>query len=264
MGGSRRRLVGLMATVLAVTVGLVAPATLSQFSADASGDPFNVNTWTDPDGGHHLVRWNPCQTITFAVNPRLAGHSAHARARAVRDVRGSFARAGQRSGLTFKFAGRTHELPRNTPTARWSERQKVAEIVVAWVDESRKKYHTDLLATSGDGYVSGVGGWILRGWTDEKSHWQAAVGRGYVVINSADNHIYAPGFGSGVTRGSLLQHEIGHAIGLSHVGSTSELMYPTILSRHQSTYKQGDSEGLHRLGRHQGCIPGANKIWPQI
>lgn len=264
MGGSRRRLVGLTAAALAVTVGLGLPATLSQTSAGAANDPFNVNTWTDPDGGHHLVRWNPCQTITFAVNPRLAGHSAHARQRAVADVRGSFQRAAQRSGLNFKYAGRTHELPRNTSSARWSERQKAAEIVVAWVDQSRAKFKTDLLTPSGNGYVSGVGGWILRGWTVGDSGWQAAVGRGYVVINSKDNRIYSPGFGSGVTRGALLQHEIGHSLGLSHVGSTDELMYPTILKRHKSTYKAGDSQGLQKLGRRQGCIPGANDIWPQI
>lgn len=263
MVGSRRRLVGLTASVLAVTLGCITPSLVSS-PAGADNPQFHVNTWTDPDGGHHLVRWNPCQTITFAVNPRLAGASAEARQRAVHDVRTSFRRAGRESGLTFKFEGRTQQIPRNTAAKSWSERQRAAEIVVSWVNQSRPEYRTDLLSRSGNGYVSGVGGWILRGWEDSNKRWHSAVGRGYVVINAAQNHLYQPGFGSGVTRGSLLQHEIGHALGLSHVGSTSELMFPTILRREHSTYKSGDVEGLERVGRTKGCISGANDIWPQI
>jgi len=260
----RSRSTGMAAAVLAVLVAVVAPVTLTGASAGAAGAGFNVHTWTDPKGDQHLVRWNPCQSITYAVNVRLAGHSERARHRAVADVRSAFHRAAQRTGLKFSFSGRTSELPRNSGDTSWSTRQKAAEIVVAWVDPEKPKFRSNLLTDTGTGYPSGVGGWMLRGWQDSKGHWRAAVGRGFVVINADQNNRYQPGFGAGVTRGALLLHELGHALGLGHVGTTSELMYPTMLNRQHSNYKTGDSQGLVKVGRRLGCIAGADLVWPQI
>ena len=59
-------------------------------------------------------------------------------------------------------------------------------------------------------------------------------------------------------------HELGHALGLSHVGETRELMYPTMLDRRHSNYKSGDERGLNKVGRKLGCIPGTTSMWPQI
>jgi hypothetical protein len=65
-----------------------------------------------------------------------------------------------------------------------------------------------------------------------------------VVLNADHNRLYARGFGAGTTRGALLLHEIGHVMGLGHVGTTRELMYPTMLERGSSNYKSGDRTGL--------------------
>jgi len=264
MAISRRRIVGFMSVIIAVAVGLATPLAGGQPSAGAAGRAYKVHTWVDGGGDVHRVRWNPCQTITFAVNPRLAGKSDRATRRAIADVREAFHRAGKRTGLTFRYTGRTSEVPQNSGSTSWSNRQKAAEIVVAWVDQDRSAFRTDLLSQVGSGYPSGVGGWMLRGWTDDNGRWHGAVGRGFVVINASHNRRYETGFGSGVTRGALLLHELGHALGLGHVGRTSELMYPTILSRRHSNYKTGDEQGLAKLGRRVGCIPGASVHWPQI
>jgi hypothetical protein len=248
----------------ALTVGLSAPLTPNN-AADASGDGYDVSNWTDPNGNLHRVRWNPCQTaVTYAVNPRLAGGSAKARGSAVSDVREGFRRVGHRTGIHFRYTGRTNEIPNNTSRESWSSRQHSAEIVVAWVNQSHARTRSNLITNSGSGYASGVGGWMMRAWTDSKGHWQTAIGRGFVVINSGHNDIYKPGYGQGVTRGALLLHEIGHAVGLGHVGTTRELMYPTMLNRSYSMYKDGDRSGLKKVGRPLGCVPGANEAWPQI
>ncbi len=253
-----------MVMAVAVTVGLSAPLT-SNNAADAAGDDFEVANWTDPDGKDHRIRWNPCQpAVTFAVNARLAGGTTAARNAAVADARAAFKRVSNRTGVPFSFAGRTAEIPRNGKDQSWSDRQKSAEIVVAWVDQSRAKFRSNLMIDSGSGYASGVGGWMMRAWTDSGGNWQAAIGRGFVVINSGHNSTYKAGFGSGVTRGALLLHEIGHAVGLGHVGTTSEIMYPTMLNREYSKYKNGDRNGLSRVGKSLGCIPGASDTWPQI
>jgi len=254
----------LVLLALALIVGLSAPAAPGN-SAGAAGDRYDVSNWTDPKGTSHRVRWNPCQAaVTVAVNPRLAGDSAKARAAAVRDVRAAIHRVGLRTGITFKLTGRTTEIPSGTKKKSWVDRQRAAELVVAWVDQSRAKYRTDLMTDSGGGYGSGVGGWMMRAWTDSKGSWHAAIGRGFVVLNSAHNDLYDPGFGSGMTRGALLLHEVGHAVGLGHVGVTREIMYPTMLDRDSSAYRGGDRAGLRKVGRSLGCIPGATDAWPQI
>ena len=114
--------------------------------AGAAGRAYKVHTWVDRGGDVHRVRWNPCQTITFAVNPRLAGKSDRATRRAIADVREAFHRAGKRTGLTFRYTGRTSEVPEQRSQTSWSTRQKAAEIVVAWVDQDRSAFRTDLLS----------------------------------------------------------------------------------------------------------------------
>jgi hypothetical protein len=248
----------------ALTIGLSAPLTPNN-SAGASGDGYDVSNWTDPQGKVHRIRWNPCQAaVTYAVNPRLAGKTPAARESAVSDLREAVRRVGNRTGINFRFVGRTTEIPKDTSHQSWSDRQRAAEIVVAWVNQSRPKTRTNLMSNSGGGYGSGVGGWMMRGWTDSDGHWHAAIGRGFVVINSAQNSLYKPGYGSGMTRGALLLHELGHAMGLGHVGTTREIMYPTMLDRSFSMYKSGDRTGLKKVGRPLGCIEGATQAWPQI
>ena len=261
--GASRPLV-LCGLALAATLGLSVPLTPGN-SADAAGDSYEVSNWTDPRGDVHRVRWNPCQSaVTFAINPRLAGHSTAARASAVRDVREAFRRASNRTGIPFTYVGRTNEIPNSAGSESWSSRQRAAEIVVAWVDQSRNTTDSNLMTNSGSGYGSGVGGWMMRAWTDSKGNWQTAIGRGFVVLNSGHNGLYKSGFGSGMTRGALLLHEIGHATGLGHVGTTRELMYPTMLQRERSKYKEGDRTGLKKVGAPLGCISGASDAWPQI
>ncbi|HEX5016089.1 MAG TPA: matrixin family metalloprotease [Actinomycetes bacterium] len=258
------RTVALAVLAGAMTVGLSAPLTPNN-AADASGERYSVSNWTDPKNKQHRVRWNPCQpTVTYAVNARLASKTRAGRASAIADVLEAFRRVERRTGIDFSYAGRTKEIPRNTSKESWSSRQKAAEVVVAWVDQSRPKTRSNLMTNSGSGYGSGVGGWMMRAWTDSDGHWQAAIGRGFVVINSAHNKIYRAGYGSGLTRGALLLHEVGHAMGLGHVGTTRELMYPTMLNREYTKYRDGDRTGLRKVGRPLGCIPGASEAWPQI
>ncbi len=255
------RPIGLLALVMAAVVGLAVPLAPMP-DADAAGSRYEVSNWTDPDGHTHRIRWNPCQTITFAVNPKLAGRSAAARASAVEDVQQAFRRVGKRVGIDFAYAGRTDEIPRDGASQSWSSRQKAAEIVVAWVDQARAATRSNLIGKSGGRYPSGVGGWMMR-WTQPTSTRRPSVAASWCSTPTTTVSTRA-GFGSGTTRGALLLHEIGHVMGLGHVGTTRELMYPTMLERGSSNYKRGDRTGLAKVGRSLGCIKGANDFWPQI
>jgi hypothetical protein len=258
--GRRARALALSA-VVALAAAAALPGALSA-PAGAAGETYSVHSAKLPDGQLHRIRWDPCTTITYAANVRYAGGSPRARAHAEADVQEAMARAARRTGLTFKYVGRTTEIPKDAG-ASWSDRQSAAEIVIAWVDQSRSASSSNLLMSSGGSSVSGTGGWVWKAWTMNGA-WQLAIGRGFVVLNAADNRRYVPGFGSGYTRGALLMHEIGHALGLDHVGSTRELMYPQMLDRKAATYKAGDRTGLEKVGDTLGCIPGAAQVWKQI
>ena len=124
--------------VMAVVVGLAVPLTPVP-DADAAGNRYEVSNWTDPDGNAHRIRWNPCQTITYAVNPRLAGpHCGGPQPRPSRTSQQAFQRVSERTGIDLRLR-RTHRRDpagRGQPS-RGPSRQKAAEIVVAWVDQDR-------------------------------------------------------------------------------------------------------------------------------
>ena len=244
-------------SLTAALAAVVVPLSTAPKPADAGGQRFDLTRWTDPRGHGHVVRWDPCTTVTYAVNVDLAGRTPSARGGALADARKAMDRAAARTGMSFRYVGTTHEVPRDGGGTGWAERQSAAEIVIAWVTPET----SNLLSQVGSSYASGTGGWMWKAWTTPSGAWRLAIGRGFVVINAKQNGDYAKGFGSGTTRGALLLHEIGHALGLNHVGNTNELMYPTMLNRRSSRYKNGDEDGLTRLGRHAGCIGVTDSIW---
>jgi hypothetical protein len=246
-------------TLVVASVALVAPAVRGTSPADAGGRLFSLNRWTDPAGRSHLVRWDPCRTITVAVNTDRAARTAAGRVSALRDVRRALQRAADATGLSFRYVGTTHEVPTSSRSQSWAERQRAADLVLAWVTPST----SDLLSRAGSGYASGTGGWMWKAWSSGGA-WQLAIGRGFVVVNAQQRGAYRPGFGSGRTRGALLLHEIGHALGLNHVGSTAEIMYPRLLDRRTTSYKDGDRAGLRRLGRSAGCIGLTSAVWAPL
>ena len=66
------------------------------------------------------------------------------------------------------------------------------------------------------------------------------------------------GFGAGLTRGNLEQHELGHVIGLDHVQDRGQVMYPSISDQSPDGYGPGDRAGLSILGRQSGCLNAAS------
>ncbi|MFZ0325438.1 MAG: matrixin family metalloprotease [Actinomycetes bacterium] len=251
-------------TAVAALAAVVVPAGSHPPRAQAGGKQFVISHWTDPKGSSHVVRWDPCQTITYAVNARKAGSTPRARAAAVSDVQDAMVRAANRTGMSFRYVGTTRQVPRDAGGQSWADRQTAAEIVVAWVKPGSATYGSNLLTQVSGGYASGTGGWAWRAWQSGSGQWRLAIGRGFVVINASQNGSFRPGFGSGTTRGALLLHEIGHAVGLNHVGSTDELMYPTMLRRAASTYKFGDKRGLSKVGRSAGCLDVTDSIWAPL
>ena len=207
--------------------------------------PYRLAVLRYPDGQAFHPRWNPCHVITYRVNAALAG-DASARAAAVSDVKGAVARLSAASGLRFRYLGSTGYYPSGSPRT-WATHEN-ADLVVAWAN--RTSHRSTLLGLD----KGGSGGYYANEWRTGHDPWAAAVVRGFVVLDATESRSFRNGFGAGVTRGALLLHELGHAVGLMHSGERSQVMYPMILDRRSAAYGSGDRAGLAKVGRPAGCI----------
>jgi len=244
-----RRVAGSVAALVILMLGAtVAPvpagATLS-YALHHAADPYS--------GRSVVVRWSPCQVtstgtathyITYRVN--AAGHSSR-----ITLVKEALSKVTAASGLRFRYLGTTTYVPRDAVIHYPSgdqyvfdaaqERAKTgAELVVAWAPKSA----TNLLTGSEAG--SGTASWSAN------SRSQLRIVEGAVVLRTGVALL--SGFHAGESVGTLLLHELGHAVGLGHVGFRSQVMYPVIGSWSPAGYGSGDATGLHLVGRAAGCF----------
>ena len=184
-----------------------------------------------------MTRWNPCSTIGYRINARLATRGA------VKDTKRAFRRMSQATGFTFVYRGSTRGVPA-TGTNDWYPRD--TQVVVAWARPSQ----SSLLSSYPK--AAGVGAAMARtGYFNGDGSKTNMISRGMVVINA--NMRQKAGFGSGLTRGDTLLHEIGHAMGLSHAGATEQMMY-AYLTRTAARFGRGDLHALEARGSKLGCV----------
>jgi hypothetical protein len=173
-------------------------------------------------GSDEPVAWDPCEPIEYAVNPAGAPDEwQDLVAEAVADVEWA-------TGLEFSDAGTTDRRP----FARGYQPALGQPVVIGFADE-------DELADLG-GDTAGLGG---------SSAERGTIGRDYYVTGSIalDTAVFTDAavdtdFES---MRAIVQHELGHVLGLDHVDDAGELMYESNFGR--SDFGPGDLEGLARL-----------------
>ncbi|GAB3443081.1 hypothetical protein GCM10027517_21050 [Phycicoccus ginsengisoli] len=227
-------------------VALVAAATVAAPQA-ASGATatYKLAYASLPNGSKPVLRWNPCQkAVTWKVN--LASVPTASRATVLSETKSAVARISQATRIPFSYKGTTSEIPQPGSAARQS-----AEIVIAWTTPSRTRYSL-WGATAGQGGFSYA--WASR-WVNGRTSYTYAAQRGFVVLDTPQSFSQLRGgYGAGLRRTNLLMHELGHAMGLQHVGDTRQQMYPTLRSTSPYAYASGDLAGLARVGRGAGCL----------
>ncbi len=179
------------------------------------------------------ARWDACRVVTYRVNAARMPQGA------LRDVREAFRRISEATGLRFSYAGDTSYVPYRPEN---NSRLSRADLAIAWAPPR---------AVPGlGGSVLGLGGYASVG---ADGGWSRIV-QGFVVLDSTSRQPAGFGGHRWATRGLLLLHELGHAIGLDHVNDRRQVMYPVLLPQ-PAQYAAGDLRGLAAVGATRGCFP---------
>lgn len=182
-------------------------------------------------------RWNPCLPIRWKANLAKAPKGALA------DLKAAVKRIEQGSGIDFVYAGTSKKVPTGF------DQVPGQDILVAWAPPTNP-----LLREAGKGVVGlAVPLWYASGAVNPDGSNAPEIVTAGIVMNTKFNKLLTKGFGRGYTRGEVLIHEIGHAIGLGHYSSTTQIMNPFI-TKNDALWGAGDLAGLERLGANRGCI----------
>jgi hypothetical protein len=174
-------------------------------------------------------RWDPCSTIHYQVDRGQMDD------RVLDDVKEAVRRISQASGLAFEFDGFVHVsvndlvssedfVTNTTAGLHWSPVliafRSRSEMRVLGVPDALGFAVPVTTRFDADQFVSGV-----------------------VVINASAG--LEDGFDGAPSVGTVLQHELGHAVGLGHILDPFQLMSPLPLVTDWGT---GDLAGLEELG----------------
>lgn len=172
------------------------------------------------------VSWEPCAPVELVVNPDGGPPGA------VDQVRAAAAQVEAASGVQLRVAGTTRERPsedRDEAMLRYPGGW--APALVAWTDtEETPSFDDDRLGQAAP-----------SGSTLNGPHWVS----GQVLLDE-DLATDAPAELRAAATHHVLLHELGHLLGLAHVGDPDEVMYPG--GEHQTTLGPGDTAGLRVLG----------------
>jgi hypothetical protein len=189
------------------------------------------------DGGP--VTYDPCRAIHYVVREKNAPRDGDA------IVQQAIAAVSAATGLEFVADGPTDEGPNSKREAFQPQRygQRWAPVLITWSD-SRE---APILAGSVLGYGGSSALTLTSGGSSEEGYVT-----GSVTLDAPDLRRTEARAGPAAVRG-VVEHELGHVVGLGHVEDRTQLMYPeTKLT--VSQYQAGDRRGLAILGNGP-CTP---------
>jgi hypothetical protein len=184
------------------------------------------------------ITWDPCRPIHYVINPGGAPPGG------VQLIQDAVAKASAATGLQFQYEGTTTEKwAKDRPTYQ-PERygQEWAPALIAWGTEET---------------VPGLAGYIA-GLTapypmyDLKHPNRELFVTGGTILDSKDLGVLIAAGHQDQAR-AIIQHEMGHLVGLDHVADPNQMMYSESLPK-VLDWGAGDLHGLHILGTGE-CMP---------
>jgi hypothetical protein len=174
-------------------------------------------------------RWDPCSAIHYQIDPGRVGD------RIVDDVGEAVRRTSEASGLGFEFDGVVH--------------RSVGDLLDAgsFVTEERGglRWAPVLIAFRTRSAMRELGVRHALGVTfPVTSRFDAAQFVSGVVVINASVHL-EEGFDRAPSVGTVVQHELGHTVGLAHILDPFQLMSPMPIV---VDWGRGDRAGLEELG----------------
>lgn len=212
--------------------------------ADASGAKRITVTDTYPAAGDprswaHIykypVRLNPCQTLTYRVNaaqglpdPATAESLAHQ----------AVARISQASGVTFRYLGPTGAVFQGGG----SSIPKDTDVLISWATDAETRLDI------GPSYAGRGGAGTVVWGRDARGRRMALARNAGTVMDSQEQYMDAS------ATLHVLMHELGHAMGLGHVGDPAQVMHPGSYDLPDYQWGAGDLTGFEKVGVMAGCV----------
>ena len=192
------------------------------------------------------ARWDPCDSIRYQVNLGRATPGSF------EDLRKALLLISEASGLQFDYAGQTTQIPQGTMDESYPDG---VDLVIAWAKPSESEVMKRMRGAAGVGGIA-----YTSGYQNADGSPAGRIARGMVVVDADQATHYRGGFGKWQTRGELLMHEIGHAVGLQHARTRSQILYP-MMQNTKAEFGAGDLAGLAAIGANQGCLTEEDSGW---
>ncbi|HEX2028334.1 MAG TPA: hypothetical protein VHF25_10085, partial [Nitriliruptorales bacterium] len=198
--------------------------------------------------GCNPVRFDPCQPVHYVIGGDVSVET-------VNDAHEAVARTAEASGLRFVYDGTTEEDVRGRSPyqpERYGERW--VPLLITFERRGTEPPRRPQDARRGDvAVVAGTG--LPTALEDVIVTAQVSVNLN-AIVDLDTGQTLPGGFGSGITRGRVLLHELGHAVGLGHVADRDHLMHEPLTDHPPgpARYAAGDRIGFRYVGRELGCL----------